>query len=1541
MNRETRRASRPRALTAAAGLVVAALGVALAVAQVLVCDGVFLADGTCVPEAPPFDPEDANEGAFEGGTTGTSADAGTNINNANLRVDPPNVDIEFDIPTASAPSPLFGAQPFTQQMLLFEEFGQDPIPATTVPGDPYPAPADSQSCPDSAALDSFLDQEMFPAATRLANTVDENPWKADIEQFVGRTITSPPCEGRPPGEDWAHQRWAEFPPEVYVKTAQTGARTNLGLRDSRQMHGYGVGEFAPGGLYHNTVGPSAQFPQFDGTTAGIAVRFHPNMPIQDPLAVWTFDGTVPPKLMMARYGEPVLLRHYNGLPIDPAANYGFGLHTISTHEHNGHHPAESDGYTQAFFYPGQFYDYRWPMALAGHDSINTSATDPRAGSPDGQGGITRVRGNWRETMSTHWFHDHMLDFTAQNVYKGNAAMMNYYSALDRGREPASAAEALGSPTTPGYGCHYANPSNVNLCLPSGSGLDWGNRDYDVNLLLSSKAWDADGQLFFNIFNLDGFVGDQLTTNLLWKPYFEVRARRYRFRILNASVSRYFKLVLVTENDQPVPFYMVANDGNLMEHTVYFPNGELPEQGIAERYDIVVDFAQFAPGTRLYFVNILEHKNGRRPNQRIPLEEVLSGAYQARIVGNRWVDGDPVVGKFMEFRVVAYGGVDRSMNPAEYVPGQKTMIPLPGFTQTELDNALHRTFKFGRSSGTDEAPWTIKTDGGSGFNMDPRRLSAAPTSGGTEIWHLENGGGGWSHPIHIHFEEGQILRRGGVAPPAWERWARKDVYRVGNMPDSTDSVDVALRFREFLGSFMEHCHNTQHEDHAMLLRWDVERPGQVVIMPTPMPTWDGVTYVDSRALPTFRTGDLDAADGVFCGDGLRNQPGEQCDGADAAGCPGLCQVDCTCPGPVVCGDGLVNQPSEDCDGDDDGACPTQCRADCICAVLPVCGDDMINLGDEECDGLDAPACPGACLSDCTCAPAAPVVTAILADVRTEASNPSTNFGARTLLSADRDSVKNTFIRVSVSGLTGPPASAVLRMTVGSEARAASPTGGRIRRIGDCGWNENTVTFANQPSLTPIGAVGPAMGAVSTGQVVDFDVRTLIPGNGTFCFAITSDSSDGVDYNSREASTGRPVLVINGGGATTTTTVAPPTTTTVAPPTTTTTTVAPTTTTTLAPPTTTTVAPPTTTTTLAPGGVVTAILADVHTQASNPSANFEVSTQLSADADSAKNTFIRVSVSGLVGLPTSAVLRMTVGSEARAASPTGGRIRRIGDCGWSEDTVTFANQPSLTPIGAVGPAMGAVSTGQVVAFDVRTLIPGNGTFCFAITSDSSDGVDYNSREASTGRPVLVINGGGATTTTTVAPASTTTTTAAPPTTTTVAPTTTTAPPTTTTTLAPAGVVTTILADVRTEASNPSTNFGTSALLSADADSAKNTFIRVSVTGIGARTVTNARLRLTVGSDSRAASPTGGRIQRISNCGWSENAVTFNNQPARDGVPGPIMGAVTTGQVVQFDVTSHVTADGTYCFAITSTSSDGVDYNSREAAANRPQLVVATAP
>ncbi|WP_445397766.1 multicopper oxidase family protein [Zobellella sp. An-6] len=825
----------------------------------------------------------------------------------------------FDYPSEGPASPLFGAKPFSQPMLRFEELGMEKLDPTVRVGKVHfpgpvkgPRPAQdpfdyARSSPNGDHLDAFLGQPGFrPFPSQFANVLDRNPWQPRIERFLNRSLVGAPAEGRPPGKGWSHQRWNEFYPQVALKTAQVGARVNNGLRDAMQSHRYSQGEFAPGGLYHKTTGTVAS----RGTTRGIDIRFHPDMPVQNHKSLWTFDGTLPPKLLMARHGQPMLLRHYNALPIDPAANRGFGLHTLTTHQHNGHVPAESDGFANAFFFPGQFYDYRWPLQLAGYDSINTTAEDPRAAFPCEPGetlwvndanpglkhcdnGSIRIRGDWRETLSTNWFHDHMLDFTAQNVYKGNAAMMNYYSAVDRGNE--------------------AFEDGVNLRFPSGTARSWGNRDYDVNLMIADKAWDRQGQLWFNPFNTDGFLGDRMLVNWLYKPYLDVRARSYRFRILNGSVSRYFKLAVVrkiqgTNGEFPgpdgtnysyerMPFHLIANDGNVMEHAVPFDgsldldgdgdlsdhHGVLPALAVAERYDIIIDFAKHGikPGDKIFFVNLMEHIDGRNPEAVIPLADVLSGKYKPTIrktdKGLRWRDGDPAIGTFLRLNVKPYGGQDLSMNPYEYEPAKpgqpagKKMIPLPIDRDdpemlAKLAQARTRTFEFSRSDGTDENPWTIETDDGFGYAMDPRRISAAPqlATGPTdagfsgdatlEVWTLDNGDdpdNSWSHPIHVHFEEGVILSRNGQTPPEWEKWARKDVFRLGVEDEASQVIEIAFHFREFAGTYMEHCHNTQHEDTAMLMRWDLEHPGQFQLMPTPLPSWDGVRYVDSVALPTAR------------------------------------------------------------------------------------------------------------------------------------------------------------------------------------------------------------------------------------------------------------------------------------------------------------------------------------------------------------------------------------------------------------------------------------------------------------------------------------------------------------------------------------------------------------------------------------------------------------------------------------------------------------------------------------------------------------------
>jgi FtsP/CotA-like multicopper oxidase with cupredoxin domain len=665
------------------------------------------------------------------------------------------------IPTGLPSSPLFGVLPFTQPMPRFDVFQRNAV------------------------------STLNPAPQAQANQTQQ---PLDPALVGGQTGLTGPIEGRPPGAIWAHQRFTQNPPVIAIDASTSPATTNTTYNPQ-----------VPSSL-NSGINPATPIP----------LKFHPSMPTQQPNSVWTFNGTIPPKLMLARYGEPILFRHHNRLPADVTQNNGFGRNTLSTHEHNGHHGAENDGFTGAYFFPNQFYDYHYPFVLAGFTTINTAATDPRAGSPNGSGGINKVPGDWHETMSTHWFHDHMFSFTAQNVYKGDAGMLNIYSSLDRGNEAIN--------------------DGVNLRLPSGTTKDWGNLDYDVNLMFSDKAWDANGQLNMDIFQFDGFLGDRMTVNLAYKPFFQVERRKYRFRMLNASVSRFFVFALSDSSTM----VQIANDGNLLPQTV--PLHQLDQMGIAERFDIVIDFSRYTIGQTVDLVNLQEHRDGKGPGQILTVSGAIGGQ-----------SSDPAVGACLRFQVVRDPAVpDQSIcpnTPITLIPNPDlSAIPVTRERRFTFDDRANQNQNDPVTSYTGGGNWGIGTEntggsrnrrGGSALKADFGRISSAPKFGTREIWTLQ-GGFNWDHPIHIHFEEGHILARNGSLSnvPQAER-GRKDVYRL----KENGSVTITMQFRDWGGMFMEHCHNTMHEDNAMLLRWEINAAGGVFLnpLPTPIPRPTGVTF----------------------------------------------------------------------------------------------------------------------------------------------------------------------------------------------------------------------------------------------------------------------------------------------------------------------------------------------------------------------------------------------------------------------------------------------------------------------------------------------------------------------------------------------------------------------------------------------------------------------------------------------------------------------------------------------------------------------------
>jgi FtsP/CotA-like multicopper oxidase with cupredoxin domain len=709
------------------------------------------------------------------------------------------------VPTGTPRSDLGSATKFSQRMPRLRT--QTPIPLI-------------RNASDEA---EFVGHPQYPHAKRLSYHNDFNtyvdpatgqPVPAHENPFRNPLTDRGPMEGRPPGEFFAHQRWDQYFPKVgYVMS---------------------LGQCAPG------------------------TRFHPGMEAQEPNAIWCYgtgplsQGVMAPPLIKGRYGEPILTRIYNNTPKDRALNGveqngGFGRNETQLHFHNAHNGAESDGATGAHHFPGTFYDYLWGTTLARRDIINTNATDQRAAGPDNGSGIVKVPGDWREIQGSMWAHDHRFFFTSENVYKGNLMGVNYYSGRDRGHETVTA--------------------GGNLRLPSGTRLGWGNVDFDVNLIVSDGA-TQEGQYFFDIFNTDGFLGDLPLVNFAYAPYFDVLRRKYRFRLLNASMSRFFKFAL-SYNGAAVPFKFIANDGNLVVNPITLT--QLDEQAIAERYDIVVDFSAFPVGSRIYLVNLLRMRDdGRGPKETLSLAAALAGQ-----------PDDPVIGKIMEFRVVAATpSVDQPgvmLTTANSCgPNDKSQVPAVLTAQIPIVAPVRtRTIEYGRSgddiNGTSRDPvtgectpdcretatfpWSIKIDGEDAHTFNANRISLLiPQPGEVEHWTLVNGGGGWDHPIHLHFEEGVTIGRGDkstgtVLPasiPATEHLARKDVWRL--RPSGT--VTFQVQFGEYGGSYVNHCHNTVHEDFAMLLRLQILAANgpQVAVTPTPIPTPDGVHFNTPEILP---------------------------------------------------------------------------------------------------------------------------------------------------------------------------------------------------------------------------------------------------------------------------------------------------------------------------------------------------------------------------------------------------------------------------------------------------------------------------------------------------------------------------------------------------------------------------------------------------------------------------------------------------------------------------------------------------------------------
>ena len=485
--------------------------------------------------------------------------------------------------------------------------------------------------------------------------------------------------------------------------------------------------------------------------------------------LWGFDdgsgARSPGPTYQAFYGRPQITRNTNSLPnVTQKNNTGFGFPSITTHLHNGHTPSESDGNPCDFYTNGHFCDQYYPNVLAGFNSDHAPT------------------GDINESLSTLWYHDHRVDFTSQNTYKGLFGFYCLFNQFDTGNE------------------------ETGFRLPSFP-------QFDIPLAFNDKVYDpTTGQLVFDLFNLDGILGDKFLVNGKIQPFFQVSPRRYRFRMLDTGPSRFYEFFLTDLNNLSAtnPYYLIGTDGNLLPNPVQVSSVRI---GPAERVEVIIDFTNFA-GKTLYLENRLNQLNGQGPaaiDSQVAAQNASTTECSLVLNSNQPAILPAGAGNLiLQFRVTGPRVRDDSVNPAT----NPTFYQLP---DTTAEPRIIRTFKFDRLNGQ----WSIN-----GQFMDCTQFRFAVQQNSVEQWLLTNLTGDWTHPVHIHLEEHQILSRNRAAPTVPTDKGRKDVTQL----HPNERAQLFFRFRDWLGKYPIHCHNVVHEDHAMMALWHVVAQGDNVLVP---------------------------------------------------------------------------------------------------------------------------------------------------------------------------------------------------------------------------------------------------------------------------------------------------------------------------------------------------------------------------------------------------------------------------------------------------------------------------------------------------------------------------------------------------------------------------------------------------------------------------------------------------------------------------------------------------------------------------------------
>ena len=325
-------------------------------------------------------------------------------------------------------------------------------------------------------------------------------------------------------------------------------------------------------------------------------------------------------------------------------------------------------------------------------------------------------------------------------------------------------------------------NELSLGLPSG--------DYDLPIVIQDRSFDEKNQLLYGgngmMDQMMGFLGNQILVNGQAEFSLPVETRPYRLRFLNGSNSRVYKLAW----DDGTPITILGTDGGLLEEPVQRDYITLAP---AQRVELWVDFSKDKVGSEKSLVSL-------------PFTAYGGGSTYTLFSAQ----------------------IEKDVNVSAPLP-QKLSSIISHDEEKAVNRLSPRSIVMAMGSGMQ---WSLN---GRTFEMDSVDKDEIVKLGDLEVWEFKNQSNGMGmgmmneslpHPMHVHGLQYQIIEReiDEDRRDAWE--TLKEGFIDEGWHDTVlvmpgERVKILLKFKDFTGLYLYHCHNLEHEDMGMMRNYRVD------------------------------------------------------------------------------------------------------------------------------------------------------------------------------------------------------------------------------------------------------------------------------------------------------------------------------------------------------------------------------------------------------------------------------------------------------------------------------------------------------------------------------------------------------------------------------------------------------------------------------------------------------------------------------------------------------------------------------------------------